>query len=123
MHSAVRLLPKYSWWDRSTSPALFYFTNHHEADAHLARLPHGHLGFDLEWRPNFRKGQQENRVALVQLATADTVILLHIYHMTRTCLRVWRCLLSDTPSEFPSQLAKLLSSPSWIKAGVNIQCT
>jgi ribonuclease D len=52
-----------------------------------------------------RKGQPENRVALVQLATLDTVILLHIHHMT----------------QFPSQLAKLLDSPFWIKAGVGIQ--
>ncbi|KAG8220028.1 ribonuclease H-like domain-containing protein [Butyriboletus roseoflavus] len=114
MHNASRLFPKYSWRDRSTNPALFYFTNHHEANAHLASLPHGHIGFDLEWRPNYRKGQPENRVALVQLATADTVILLHIHHMTRTPL-------SHSPSEFPFQLAELLSSPYWIKAGVSIQ--
>lgn len=80
--------PKYSWQTRSINPALYYFTNHHEANHHLARLPHGPIGFDLEWRPNIRKGQPENRVALVQLATADTVILLHIHLMTRTCLPV-----------------------------------
>ena len=78
--------PWYTWWSRSLSPALYYFTNHHEANALLACLPHGPIGFDLEWRPTFRKGQPENRVALVQLATADTVILLHVHFMTRMCL-------------------------------------
>ncbi|KAF8140017.1 ribonuclease H-like domain-containing protein [Boletus edulis] len=105
LHSSNIALPKYSWRHRSITPALFYFTNHHEANAHLARLPHGPIGFDLEWRPNIRKGQPENRVALVQLATADTVILVHVHLMT----------------QFPSQLAELLSSSSWIKAGVSIK--
>lgn len=91
MHTAGKshpphIYPKYSWRYRTIKPAqLYYFTNHHEANAVLACLPHGPIGFDLEWRPNFSKGQPENRVALVQLATADTVILLHIHHMTRTC--------------------------------------
>ncbi|KAF8559334.1 ribonuclease H-like protein [Imleria badia] len=107
MHAPARKLhpPKYSWRHHSIRPALYYFTNHHEANELLAGLPHGPIGFDLEWRPNFRKGQPENRVALVQLATADTVILLHIHHMT----------------QFPSRLAELLNSTSWIKAGVSIQ--
>jgi len=89
--NTLHLLPKYSWRHRSINSALYYLTNHHEANALLASLPHGPIGFDLEWRPNFRKGQPENRVALVQLATANTVILLHIHFMTRTCLLVAPC--------------------------------
>ena len=33
------------------------------------------VGLDIEWKPNFVKGQRENRVALIQLATAHLVIL------------------------------------------------
>ena len=93
-------LPVYSWWHGAVNPALFYFTNHHEANALLASLPPGPIGFDLEWRPNYRKGQPENDVALVQLATAETVILLHIYYMTRTCLHCRTMFFTDTPQNF-----------------------
>lgn len=82
--TAARILPTYSWRDRSIHPRLFYYTNHNDANACLAHIRPGPIGFDLEWRPNFRKGMPENPVALVQLATADTVILLHIHLMTRT---------------------------------------
>jgi hypothetical protein len=97
--------PIYSWRDQSLKSRLLYITNHELANAQLALLPQGLLGFDLEWKPNFRKGQQENPVALVQLATHDTVLLLQISAM----------------SEFPSGLRELLNSPFWIKAGVSIQ--
>ncbi|KAG9314586.1 ribonuclease H-like domain-containing protein [Chiua virens] len=103
--SIASSLPLYSWRARSINPTLIYLTDYLQANTVLAHLPHGPVGFDLEWRPSFRKGQPENRVALVQLSTANTVILLHIHFM----------------SHFPSQLAELLGSPSWIKAGVNIQ--
>lgn len=98
--------PTYSWWSRAIKPALFYFTNHHEANALLARLPHGPIGFDLEWRPNIHKGQPENPVALVQLAIADTVILLHIHLMTRTYLPL-------LPLSFVSHPRSQNFQPSW----------
>ncbi|KAF8845331.1 ribonuclease H-like protein [Paxillus ammoniavirescens] len=101
----IQKLPLYSWQDRIPKPTLSYITSHEVANAQLAHLPHGPLGFDLEWRPNFYKGQRENPVAVVQLATSDTIILLQISAM----------------SEFPAQLENLLNSSSWLKAGVSIQ--
>ncbi|KAF9229578.1 ribonuclease H-like protein [Gyrodon lividus] len=98
-------LPIYSWRDRILNPTLLYITNHQVANAQLACLPQGPLGFDLEWRPNYHKGQKENPVAVVQLASSDIVVLLQISAM----------------SEFPTQLRELLNSPNWIKAGVSIQ--
>ncbi|KIK95633.1 hypothetical protein PAXRUDRAFT_11337 [Paxillus rubicundulus Ve08.2h10] len=101
----IQKLPLYSWQARASKPSLFYITDHKVANAQLARLPQGPLGFDLEWRPNFYKGMRENPVAVVQLASSDTVILLQISAM----------------SEFPAKLKELLSSSSWLKAGVSIQ--
>ncbi|KIJ68667.1 hypothetical protein HYDPIDRAFT_81491 [Hydnomerulius pinastri MD-312] len=97
--------PQYSWRDRTSNPTLLYITDHRVANAQLDRLPHGPLGFDLEWRPNYRKGERENPVAVVQLASADIVMLLQISAM----------------SEFPNKLRDLLDSTAWTKAGVGIQ--
>ncbi|KAH7883831.1 ribonuclease H-like domain-containing protein, partial [Phlebopus sp. FC_14] len=97
--------PRYSWRNTLPQLSLHYIRDHHRANAELARLPRGPLGFDLEWRPNYRKGQSENPVALVQLANADTILLLHITAM----------------AEFPKTLKDLLESVEWPKAGVNIK--
>ncbi|KAG2350663.1 ribonuclease H-like protein [Suillus weaverae] len=102
-------LPRYSWRHQSPGPTririIRYITNHLEADFELSRLPVGPLGFDLEWRPNYKKGGRENPVALVQLASLDTILLLHISAM----------------SEFPSKLKEVLWDTLRVKAGVSIQ--
>lgn len=36
------------------------------------------LGFDIEWRPNFARGGGQNKVALVQLATAESALLIQM---------------------------------------------
>ncbi|KIM67056.1 hypothetical protein SCLCIDRAFT_1210529 [Scleroderma citrinum Foug A] len=98
--------PQYDWQTRSLSrKPPRYFTDHIAANGALAALPQGPVGFDLEWRPNFFKGQAENRVAVVQLASADTVLLLQISRMR----------------EFPSKLKEVLYGHEWIKTGVAIQ--
>ena len=92
-------LPQYDWQSRSPSrkpPG--YFTNHLAANGALATLPRGPLGFDLEWRPNFYKGQAENRVAVVQLASADTVLLLQISRMTGMFSSFSLCHFSRPPN-------------------------
>ncbi|KAF9243872.1 ribonuclease H-like domain-containing protein [Melanogaster broomeanus] len=109
--------PIYSWRDRILKSTLLYITNHEHANAQLALLPQGLLGFDLEWKPNFRKGQKENRVALVQLASLDTILLLQISAMSGAP----PSLTSNSIIKFPSRLSELLNDPSWIKAGVSIQ--
>jgi hypothetical protein len=74
--------PHYSWQAHYPPSSLQYITNHREADIALSQLAPGPLGFDLEWRPNYRKGAKENPVALVQLASHDTILLLHVSYMS-----------------------------------------
>lgn len=38
------------------------------------------VGFDMEWKPNHRAGQN-NPTALVQIASLNAVVLVHIHHM------------------------------------------
>jgi hypothetical protein len=38
------------------------------------------LGFDIEWRPNFSPGE-DNDTAVVQLATDDACLVAHVAHM------------------------------------------
>lgn len=39
------------------------------------------LGFDLEWRPQFVRGAQERRTALVQLSDETMILLIHVSSM------------------------------------------
>jgi hypothetical protein len=75
------ILPTYSWRAKGTNTQLFYIRDSREVDAAIVRVGNGPLGFDLEWRPNFIKGQVENPVALVQLSTDDTILLIQISAM------------------------------------------
>jgi len=74
----------YSWKEYNPEARVFYIRNHDEANKELSKLSAGPqaLGFDLEWKPTFVKGARENPVALVQLATSDTIFLLQISAMT-----------------------------------------
>lgn len=60
------------------------------------------LGFDTETKPSFRKGDN-HRVALLQLATEERVVLFRIHRVG-----------------LPEGILKILSDPSIIKAGVAI---
>ena len=83
------ILPPYKW--RTAQAKLHYIFTESEADRvlNLLRLKLERdkreganvLGFDLEWRPNFRGGNVQNPVALVQLATEDEVFLVQISRM------------------------------------------
>jgi ribonuclease D len=63
---------------------------------------HGLLGFDTETRPSFRKGRN-NKVSLIQLATADQVFLFRVNKIG-----------------IPDELIQLLGNKEVIKAGVAI---
>ncbi|KAL7409048.1 ribonuclease H-like domain-containing protein [Mrakia frigida] len=60
---------------------------------------------DIEWAPNFRAGQPENPVSLVQLSDGELIVLVHVACMTSA----------------PVELAHLLSDPETIKLGVGIK--
>jgi hypothetical protein len=76
------ILPTYSWRTKNSNAQLFYITDHRQVDLTIPTLPSGPLGFDLEWRPTFNKGQLENPVALVQLSNEDKILLIQISAMT-----------------------------------------
>ncbi|KIY67573.1 ribonuclease H-like protein [Cylindrobasidium torrendii FP15055 ss-10] len=101
-------LPPYNWAGQNSAATLFYVTSLPEADALLAKhlsFTSGVVGFDLEWPPTFRKGQPENPVSLVQIASQDAVFLFQISKMR----------------SFPVQLQTLLENPLVIKAGVSVK--
>lgn len=76
-----RVYDIYSWSNISPTTRLVYCQNADATNEAIAQLNSKVLGFDLEWKPNFIKGRPENPVALVQLASADLVLLIHIFHM------------------------------------------
>lgn len=71
----------YSWKDYNSRAVLFYLRDHARANHELSKLDVSVLGFDLEWKPIYYRGAKENPVALVQLASNDTVLLLQISAM------------------------------------------
>jgi hypothetical protein len=115
--------PTYSWRAKNINPRLLYIRDHRQADAAIVRLRKGPLGFDLEWRPNFIKGHPENPVALVQLSTENTILLIQIYVMESTeILPLFHPLLRlNYNTGFPSKLRELLNDLGVVKAGVGIQ--
>ena len=76
-----RVYDLYSYAARSPGIRLVYIQNAATADVAVSQLNSKVLGFDLEWRPNFIKGNPENPVALVQLASEDTILLIHVSFM------------------------------------------
>jgi exonuclease 3'-5' domain-containing protein 2 len=71
----------YSWNEYNSTAKLLYIRDHTRANEELSNLNVSVLGFDLEWKPIYYKGGKENPVALVQLASFDTVLLLQISAM------------------------------------------
>lgn len=97
--------PLYSWNTCSPSCRFSYITDLDVANWLLSTLPPGPVGFDLEWKPCYVKDQPENRVALIQLAAADCVLLLHVHRMRGV----------------PYKIRDVLNGSQWTKVGVNIQ--
>ena len=62
------------------------------------------VGLDIEWRPTYVKGQPQNPVALLQLSSATTCVLVHLRHLIK----------------LPPALCALLSSPSVWKVGCGV---
>ena len=80
----LRVYDIYSYVNKSPNIRLIYIQNAATADVAISQLKTKVLGFDLEWRPNFIKGNPENPVALVQLASEDTILLIHVSFMQGT---------------------------------------
>lgn len=73
--------PVYSWRVLHPRCRLVYLWDIAAVEHELSVPFYGHVGFDLEWRPNYVKGQQENPVAVVQLAGADRILLIQVSAM------------------------------------------
>lgn len=57
-------------------------SQHLHIDAQCS-CPPVHIGFDVEWRPTFVKGQPQNPVALIQLSTQTQAWLFQVTNWTR----------------------------------------
>ncbi|KAI9512325.1 ribonuclease H-like domain-containing protein [Russula earlei] len=100
----------YDW--RTFAPShvrLRYITSEDTANARIARMMTRPspliVGLDFEWRPTFVAGTPENPIALVQLASEEEILLVHVSAM----------------KAFPTGLRDLLESGSCRKVGVGIQ--
>ncbi|KAL9560510.1 hypothetical protein PS6_000112 [Mucor atramentarius] len=62
------------------------------------------FGVDLEWPPTFIKGQSEKKTSLVQICSANNILLLQIGRM----------------HGFPSELKRFFEDKQVLKSGVNI---
>lgn len=71
----------YSWRTFEPPIGFEYVTDCDRADELLAVLEPCALGFDVEWKPGFLKGQPENKVALIQLANNEIIYLLQVSAM------------------------------------------
>ncbi|KAL7747775.1 hypothetical protein RI367_006899 [Sorochytrium milnesiophthora] len=88
--SAVSLAEKAGmpWFDHSAyrpEPLVHYTHDPEDVAKQIAMLKSDDdvYGFDLEWKPNFIPGKDNNRVALMQIACRDYIFLFHIIHMPR----------------------------------------
>lgn len=73
------------------------------------------VGFDCEWRPAFVKGTH-NRVAIVQVATPTSVLLVQLRRLRPSTSSSSSSSLED----FPPALADLVNNARVIKTGVGI---
>lgn len=116
---ASESLPRYSWKSYSSSPQQLYLTSTASVDQAIDNLNlHGPFGLDIEWKPNFRRGEQENPVALIQIANNDTTLLIHVSAMSGPSqsgapfVRRVRVLISLIFIRYPRQACRVPCQPS-----------
>ncbi|KAH8833760.1 ribonuclease H-like domain-containing protein [Flagelloscypha sp. PMI_526] len=98
-------MPTYDYRDYSTpQPTVHYCRRTDEVDEHVAKLKGATIGLDLEWKVLLRRTMIHGRVAVVQVADAERIIIAHVHHMDR----------------FPIRLRELIESKSTAKVGANI---
>ncbi len=51
------------------------------------------IGLDCEWRPTFVSGRAENPIALVQVASNNEILLVHVSAMQGECFKFCICIL------------------------------
>ncbi|KZP00740.1 ribonuclease H-like protein [Calocera viscosa TUFC12733] len=100
------VFPRYTFRQPPTgvAPNVFYIRDHHLAD-NIVSLLQSPVGFDTEWRPVLTKGTPSRNTALIQLADANTILLIQIQAM----------------KYFPQQVEELFQNPDIIKVGCGIR--
>lgn len=85
------------------------------------------LGFDQEWQSNGDTKEHPNRIAVVQLAGKNEVLVAQIHFLQGLCCplcpvaRVTRLRLFVFCTAFPRELRRILESATVIKTGVSIK--
>ncbi|XP_024169754.1 uncharacterized protein LOC112176163 isoform X2 [Rosa chinensis] len=64
------------------------------------------IGLDCEWRPNYEKGGEENKVSIMQLASGKVVFILDLIK-----------LFEDVPDVLDGCLTRIFQSPKILKLG------
>ncbi|GLT37960.1 hypothetical protein SLA2020_122390 [Shorea laevis] len=69
------------------------------------------IGLDCEWKPNFVKGSQPNKVSIMQIASDKLVFIFDLIK-----------LYEKVPDALDNCLTRILQSPRILKLGYNFQC-
>ncbi|KAK6911630.1 3'-5' exonuclease domain [Dillenia turbinata] len=69
------------------------------------------IGIDCEWKPNYIKGSQPNKVSIMQIASEKKVFILDLIK-----------LFEDAPEDLDCCLTSILHSSRILKLGYNFQC-
>ncbi|KAK6915646.1 3'-5' exonuclease domain, partial [Dillenia turbinata] len=69
------------------------------------------IGIDCEWKPNYIKGSQPNKVSIMQIASEKKVFIFDLIK-----------LFEDAPGDLDCCLIRILHSPRILKLGYNFQC-
>lgn len=82
----------------------------------------GPLGVDAEWKPQFIKGRKENKIAVIQICDAKTVVVAQVSAMEGQLHRSIVTAAADIvfATAIPEELKKVLQNPKVIKCGLNI---
>ena len=64
-----------------------------------------YIGFDIEWKIQWKRGAEQYKTALIQICTSTEIILFHISRM----------------KSIPISLLSLLTNPNVLKTGVGIK--
>ncbi|GKV31973.1 hypothetical protein SLEP1_g40621 [Rubroshorea leprosula] len=69
------------------------------------------VGLDCEWKPNFVKGSQPNKVSIMQIASDKMVFIFDLIKLYK-----------KVPDALDNCLTRILQSPRILKLGYNFQC-
>lgn len=69
------------------------------------------IGLDCEWKPNYEKGSQPNKVSIMQIASENRAFIFDLIK-----------LYQDEPKALNNCFSRILCSPNILKLGYNLKC-